>query len=267
MKNDENVKNKKIGSRRLILAALSCSIAAVAATVAMLCYYFAPRRFEGRTVTVPDLIGVSEDSISLPDGFCIERDYVFSDDADTGSVIAQTPAPKSRKKLPVGQDVKIRITVSLGQMQGIIPDLCGVPYVTAAIRLRELGAVVVAVSMFDSGAEAGAVICTDPPANTRIRRGDKVTIYVARERISESVKVPLVVGMDSESAVTLLLARGLKLGEVGYIMSDEALWGRVITQSLRPDIYVDGGTIIDITLGYDPQQKDRALPIGEDIEG
>ena len=258
MKNDENVKNKKIGSRRLILAALSCAIAALAAVAAMLWDYFAPRELEGRTVTVPDLIGVSEDSISLPEGFCLERDYVFSDDADTGAVIAQTPAPKSRRKISSGQEVDIKITVSLGSGRGVIPDLCGVPYVTAAIRLRELGAVVVAVPMYDSGERVGTVISTDPPADCEIEHNDRVTIYVAKDRISGSIMVPDVVGMEREHAVTLLLSRGLKLGDVSYIVSDEALCGRVITQSICPDVYVEGGTTIDITLGYDPEQKDRA---------
>ena len=267
MKNDENVKNKKIVSRRLAFAALSCAIAALAAVAAMLYSYFAPRRLEGRTVTVPDLIGVSEDSISLPEDFCLERDYVFSDDADTGAVIAQTPAPKSRRKLARGQKADIKITVSLGQKRGVIPELCGVPYVTAAIRLRELGVKVVAVPIFDSGAVVGTVISTDPPANREIGHNDKVTIYVAKARISGSVRVPFIVGMERERAVTLLLSRGLKLGDVSYIVSDEALCGRVITQSICPDVYVEGGTTIDITLGYDPEQKDRALPIGEDIEG
>ena len=226
--------------------------------MAMLCYYFAPRKAMGRVVTVPDLIGESEDSISLPEGFVLERDYVFSDEVDTGTVIAQTPAPKSHKKLPDGHKVNIKITVSLGQKRGIVPELCGLPYVTAAIRLRELGARVVCVSMFDSGADAGTVISSDPPAGREIGRGDRVTIYVARDRIDESVKVPNVVGMKGESAITLLLSRGLVLGDVKYIVSDEALGGRVITQSLSPDIYVENGTVINITLGYDPS-NDSAL--------
>lgn len=247
--------NKNIGSRRLVYTALSCTVAAVVAVIAMLCYYFAPRKSIGRVVTVPDLIGESEDSISLPEGFVLERYYVFSDDVDTGTVIAQTPAPKSYKKLPDGQKASIKITVSLGGNRGTVPELCGVPYVTAAIRLRELGALVVCVSMFDSGTKAGTVISSDPPAGREICRGDRVTIYVARDRIDESVRVPDVVGMNGESAITLLLARGLALGNVEYIVSDEALCGRVITQSLRPDIYVENGTLINITLGYDPSDN------------
>lgn len=246
-----NTKDKNRGSRRLAYAALCCAIAAAATVIVMLCYYFAPRKSEGRTVTVPDLVGVCEDSISLPEGFCLERDYVFSDEVDSGTVMSQTPAPKSRKKLPNGQDLNIKITVSLGHKLSVIPELCGVPYVTAAIRLRELGAEVVCVPIFDSGEKSGLVISSDPPAGTEIGCKDQVTIYVARERIYESVKVPDVVGMSTESAITLILARGLVLGEVQYIISDDALVGRVITQSLQPDIYVENGTLIDIALGCD----------------
>ena len=255
MRREENKKDRSL--IRLCFAAISCIAVATVFACAMLYYYFAPKKTAAKVITVPDLVGASEDSMTIPQGIEVEREYVYSDDAEAGAVISQSPAPKSRRKQKDGQAVRVRLTVSLGKKCGIVPDLVGLPYVTAAIRLREIGADVFAVSIYDADEKSGTVISTEPPKDTVIKDGDRVVIYVARRRVSASVKIPNFLGMDKESAITEIMLKGLSLGEIRYIISDGALDGKVVMQSLSPDTYVRGGTSIDITLGYDPCGKNE----------
>lgn len=253
MKNDENKKDRSI--KRLCAVAAVCTIGALVSAGAVLYYYFAPRAEDSRIVTVPDLVGECEDSISLPDGIALESDYVYSDDVDSGAVISQSPVAHSKRKLGLGEDVKVKITVSLGKKTGDIPDVCGMPYVKAALKLREIGARVSAVSVYDTDAETGTVISTDPQKNSRISEGDKVIIYVARKRVRGSVKVPNLVGMESAEAITRLLSQGLALGNIDYVIADGELCGRVIGQSAEAGACVTGGTKIDLSIGCDPEAE------------
>lgn len=254
MKNKEIKKDNSI--KRLCIIAAVCFAVALTSGALMLYHYFAPRKTAARVVIVPDLVGVCEDSMSVPRGVVIEREYVYSDSVESGTVISQSPAPKSRRKQAEDEPLQVKITVSLGKKTGAIPDVAGMPYVEAAIRLREIGADVVAVSVYDTEGKAGTVLSTSPSADTEIREGDRVVIYVARARVNASVKVPLIVGMESDRAATELWALGLRLGKIEYIMSDDALVGRVIKQSIAPDVYVRGGTEIDIAIGCEPDAYD-----------
>ena len=253
MKKDTVNKNRSI--KRLCITAAACAICAVISAGAVLGYYFAPRGRETKIVTVPNLVGECEDSISLPDGIVLERDYVYSNEADAGAVISQSPVAHSKRKLGRGEDVNVKITVSLGKKTGEIPDVCGMPYVKAALKLREIGAQVSAVSVYDADADAGTVISTDPPEKTQIGEGDKVIMYVARKRVRGSVKVPNLLGMESAEAITRLLSQGLALGNIDYVIADGELCGRVIRQSAEAGAYVKDGTKIDLSIGYDPETR------------
>ena len=255
VRREENKKDRSL--IRLCFVAISCIAVVTVFACAMLYYYFAPKKTEAKVVTVPDLVGACEDSMSIPQGIEVEREYVYSDDVEAGAVISQSPAPKSRRKQTDGQSVRVKLTVSLGKKSGTVPDLVGLPYVAAAIRLREIGADVIAVSIYDTDEKSGTVISTEPPKDTVIRDGDRVVIYVARRRVCASIQVPSFLGMDKESAITEIMLKGLSLGEIGYMISDGALDGKVVMQSLSPDVYVRGGTSIDITLGYDPCGKNE----------
>ena len=247
MKNKNRSKNEPLW--RLLLVAVGSVLAASVAGVLMLAYYFAPRATNAGTVTVPDLVGACADSVSVPEGIVLECDYAYSDEVDAGAVISQAPLPNSVRRCPDGESVCVRVTVSLGKKTGSVPDVSGLPYVEAAIRLRDIGARVSAISVYDTDDGAGTVICSSPPKGTEIKEGDKVVIYVARKRMNASVRIPSFIGMKAPEAITEILALGLALGDVEYMLADDALIDRVVAQNPCPDIYVKNGTLINITVG------------------
>ena len=230
------------------LFALATACVAITATVGFftLWYFFAPRDNGARLVTVPQFVGVSEDSLELPDKITVEKQYEFSSAADAGNVISQSPPKGSRRKCKDGESVCVRVTVSLGERRQVIPDVKGMTCAAAALRLREIGAEVVSVDVYDSGRDSGTVLSSSPPADTEIGDGARVVIYVAKNRVKASVKVPSLIGMRRSDACVLLMSRGLVLGDTVYAEGDA---DAVLAQSLPADAYVSHGSRIDLTVG------------------
>ena len=87
---------------------------------------------------------------------------------------------------------------------------------------------------------------TDPPADTQVEKGTQVTLYVSRESVQASKKVPNVVGRDLQTAIELLEAVGLKV-TYQEVESDKEP-NTVLTQSIERNEYVVSGATIELTV-------------------
>ncbi len=247
MKTDK-VKRKKLGTKGLVIAAICCVLTVLVTGASTLWYYFIPQHIDTETLTVPKLVGTNIDNLKTPRGFKIERIYEYSDDIGAGVVLSQRPMAQSRRKIQSGESVTLTVTVSLGKKTDKLPDVRGMQYFSAAIKLRELGAEVLSVPIYDSDKSAGEVLFTDPPANSLIEQGEQVVIYVAKKRFAASVKVPDLTGMDIDEACPKILYIGLKIGNIEYV-DDMDNCEKILSQSILPDMYVRHGTYIDIVVG------------------
>lgn len=253
MKRKDKKQNKSI--KRLAIVALCGVTLAAALGFCVLTYYFAPRRTDTQTVTVPRLVGKLWSDVNEGDGFDIIPEYEYSDELARGKIAAQSPPPNSIRRVKSGSRLEVKVTVSLGKKTNKIPKTTGMPYVQAAISLREIGADVVVMPIFDTEEKAGTVISTEPPENAEIRDGDRVVMYVARGRVKASVMVPSLVGMSVDEACIELLGVGLKLGEIKDESGNAAQSGKITAQSLREGIYVKDGTRIDLVVGGDDGEQ------------
>ncbi len=251
MRTDNNKNKKDFGIKRLIIVSICCVLVTVAAGLCVLWYYFAPKRTDAVTLTVPDYLGAEVDQVKAPRGFLIEKVYEYSDDADSGIVMAQKPLANSRRKSADGERIVITLTVSLGRKTNLVPDIGGMPYIPAALKLREIGADVVSIAVYDTGEEHGSVLYSDPPTGSEITDGERVVIYVAKKRTAASVKVPELVGMDVDEACLYLMLQGLTLGEVECFDHDPTRTDKVTRQSIMQGVYVKYGTKIDLAVGSD----------------
>ncbi len=97
------------------------------------------------------------------------------DDAPEGTVIGQDPGPGSR--VPRGE--RITLIVSTGAGSVIVPDVVGQPRETAADRLTGAGLNVDIVEQeVSERSEDDRVLDQAPAAGSRLRSGDRVTIFV-----------------------------------------------------------------------------------------
>ena len=117
---------------------------------------------------------------------------------------------------------------------------------------------------YDSEAEADEVLRTSPEAGEALRRGDRVTLFVARRHIKSSVRVPALVGLRLEDACLRALSAGLVTGEIAYEYSEEYGEGTVVAQSRAQDSYVLYGTEVDLVVSLG-REKENLHPFGRYI--
>ncbi|MBQ4091467.1 MAG: PASTA domain-containing protein [Clostridia bacterium] len=241
-------KQQKNNIKKLAIAAISCVILTVALGFGVLVYYFAPRKTDTRSIAVPVLEGMRWKDIDMAQSFSITPEYEYSDKVEEGKIMSQSPAAQSVRKVAEGEKLEIVVKVSLGKKTDKLPHTVGMPYVAAAIKLREIGADVIVIPVFDSKENAGTVISTDPPEDAEIQNGDRVIMYVARNRAKATVRVPNLVGTDVEAACVEILKLGLKLGKITDEGGNDAHSGTVTAQSLTEGMYVKNGTYIDLVV-------------------
>jgi beta-lactam-binding protein with PASTA domain len=172
---------------------------------------------------------------------------VFSDKYAEGEIISQSPSANLRRVYR-GEDIALRVTVSLGKERLYMPDLVGFDCYEAACVLRELGAVVRFASVYSEGGEHDKVLRTSIKADEEIEQGSRITLFVSRPRRHGSVKVKDYCRLPLSVATQRMMRDGLVLGEVIYAPSDDTADNFVIKQSLFVDSYVKWGSKIDITV-------------------
>ncbi len=196
---------------------------------------------------IPDLLGRAADAIPADEHVEYEKVYRYDTSAEAGTVIAQAPPAGSRRKLtPQAPTCTVRLTVSLGAESVTIPDLCGTDAREAAAKLRELG-LSVREERRESSYPEGCVLVTEPRADTRVNKGEAVTLTVSAGVPTESVTVPDLCGLSKSDALIRLWLAKLSLGEV-YETDSEEPAGQVVRQSHRAGTVVVAGTKLDLTV-------------------
>ncbi len=128
-------------------------------------------------VAVPDVTGNDADAASATlsqAGFTVARAYTVDAANPTSKISLQQPAAGSKTKK--GATVTIFVSVS-----GSIPDVSGMTLDDAKRALASQGYVVGNVAFTQEGSQQdGLVVKTEPEANTQLKPGEAVSIYVMR---------------------------------------------------------------------------------------
>lgn len=255
-------KEEKRLTRRLFLWAMASGLLCAGVLVGVLVYFFVPRDNDTYILTVPSLVGKNEGEVKSYSDLEITREWIYSSAAPKGRIISQTPYGGARRKIRSGEKYEVKIFVSLGDETRRIPDLSGVGASSAAAALRAIYAKVRSVAIYDGG-EDGRVLYTIPPADSEIKAGDMVTMFVARQRPVGSVTVPDFCGRTLAQAYKIAIAEGL------YIQENEnaSLDARVQGQSIPAGSKVRRGSYISfVTDGAEDTREREWPPIAEDID-
>ena len=131
-------------------------------------------------VTVPSVVGLQESDAEarLEDrGLIVNVDTRNADEPE-GQVLDQDPGPGSRVK----RGRTVTITVSTGAGSVVVPDVVGQPEGTARNILIGRGVTNIKVvrQTTDDESQDGRVTDQAPDPGTRIRSGERVTIFVAK---------------------------------------------------------------------------------------
>ena len=232
--------------RPLALSAwiLFCTVTLAAAGVAV--HYLYPNGLFLHEVEVPALVGenlrVAEPDPSV---FALEVTYQFHPEAPSGQILSQSPAAGMTRRVSARHPCTLSLTVSLGQEQVLVGDLCGMTEAQAQMECRRLG--LIPVIQKQAGHPSGNVARTEPAAGEILSRGAEIVLYVGDSKHSGSVAVPNMVGISEIGATGMLTSLGLTRGEVSYMTSDAKV-GTVIAQSVVSGTVVGVGTRVSIVV-------------------
>ncbi|MCR5276040.1 MAG: PASTA domain-containing protein [Clostridiales bacterium] len=128
---------------------------------------------------MPDVVGMDLDAAQkkLSDsGFVVSVEYDLSDTVPEDHVMSQSIAPNT----PVYRGDKVTIVVATQEELVMTPNVVGHPQKDAEDTLKEAAFEVNVITSFDASVPAGYVINQNPEADTKQKKGTKVTIIVSK---------------------------------------------------------------------------------------
>ena len=257
-KRDKRGRRRSESTSKPVSALQAVIIICVALVVCMLAlggFYWNSLR---NSVIMPNLIGAAEGAaVETMEELGIDAVVVnaYSEDFDDGVIMLQSREPGDRLR----RDVQITLTVSLGSQWYLLEDMTGWDLDMVIYTLENAGVATVEVDYSQSEQPVGTVLSVDhEPGWTS--RDVPIVVKVS----GQSVSVPSLSGLDLESALAVIEAEGLVLGEVAEGESADAKSGTVIAQSIAPYTQVLAGTAMDLTICRDQQIRyapDTALTL------
>ena len=223
----------------------------------------------GRYVTVPDLLGKSEEEARkiLKEqelGYKYQGERASSQ-YQKGLICEQTLAPGTS----VEKNTTIGCFLSTGSAGGLtVPSLVGQSEDAAKQTLERMGlSVSFDNTRYSNDVEKGTVITTNPGAGSSVQPGDVVTVFISQGMDTSMVKVPQMVGHYVEDAKTEL--RNLNLYcFITEAASDTVEKDFVIAQDIEAGSMVDTGTAVTITVSTGrPGAGDITVLDGSDSTG
>ncbi len=159
-----------------------------------------------------------------------------SDEVTLGNVIRTEP--KEGTELTPGQTVTLWISTGEEIKTGAMPNVVGTDVDTAKATLnnQKLKLKISVEEIYDSVTEKGQIVKTEPEKGEPLETGKEVVLYVSKG--PELVKMPNVVGMNIDTAITVLKAAGFQTPDIELVESEEEI-STVINQSQDKNAEVD----------------------------
>ena len=264
MKKNKN-KKERISAGKLFAVATVVSLISLTICFCLFAKLFLRNDKDKTLVEIPNLVGKSIDEVESGDyfGIKIEKEPIFSDKYAEGVVMSQSPSANLRRVYR-GEDISIRVTVSLGKERLYMPNLVGFDCYEAACRLRELGVVVRFAPIYSEGGEYDKVLYASREVGEEFEQGSRITLFVSRPRLYGSIKVKDYCRLPLSVATQRIMRDGLVLGEIIYAPSEDTADNFVIEQSLFVDTYVKWGTKINFTVATDSCEEVEIETNGEE---
>jgi serine/threonine-protein kinase len=200
------------------------------------------------TVQVPQVVGLGIDAarrVCAQAGLqCVEEDRRHSDDLPPDHVVSQAPAAATAVK----RGRSVRVVVSLGQQQVVVPDLRGMTLRQASLQLANAHLVLGDVARIHAGAEGTTVRATVPPAGAQTALGDSIDVLVAVAETGEPYVMPSFVGQDANEVRSFVEARGFRIGRLTYRAARGVYPGTVLEQYPLRGSLIRRGEAIDLVV-------------------
>lgn len=198
-------------------------------------------------IKVPDFKGMTleeaeEEAEKL--GLKIEEgEKVYSPDQEEGLITSQSPSKGSK----VAKDTVIKVNISKGKKNGVVPNIVDMDYKEAKKYLEEFGFELGMIKTVTSTKPVDTVVYQSVAAGTSADVGTVIDVEVSDGKGKELKTVPMLVGLDIDAAKSTIEACGFKVGNISYEESSEAK-NIVIRQQYKKDEELEEGSTIDIVI-------------------
>lgn len=159
-----------------------------------------------------------------------------------GKIFLQEPAPKEIVKK--GRNIKV--WVSKGEALIDIPELDGMNYLDAKILLEKKGLVVDRVVGVKANGSYNEVIATDPPSDRLLTKGERISFLVNTSENYSTVKMPDIIGLNVDEAISILNENNLILGNIEYTTLEDIEKNVVVRTGVEEGTKLKVGSSIDI---------------------
>ncbi len=176
----------------------------------------------------------------------------YSADVPENNVIFQEPEPGAEIKK--GRDV--RIIISKGAKSILMPNLKGLSVRQARIILEEnslrRGEI---SSTYSNNIKKDEVIAQVPSQGTMITRGEGVDLLVSMGIRPRAYKMPDLIGLSLNSAITIIENMDLVLGEIKTHFHKGKLLNTVVAQEFLSGYHVTQGSTVNLVINRKSVQK------------
>ena len=192
-----------------------------------------------------------------------ESSYVYNDKYPAGVVCDQRPAVGER--VPPGTEIFVYI--SLGEQTDTMPKLDGYSAENANSLLKALQIQLTILTDKEYSDEVleGHVTRTDPEADTELKNGQVVTVYISQGPEIKLVKVPSVEGASLSNATASLNSRGLEIQSREDYSATVAA-GYVISQTPPAGTEAEEGSVVTVVVSKGKQTLTLPAVTGQSKE-
>lgn len=267
---DKNDKNKKKGflanlgedkkKRNIIIAVV------VAICLIPLIYLLTTMIGGEELIKVPDLENMTyEEAVTKLEEMNLEiekGDDVFSADVEEGKVAEQDPKSGTEVK----EEMTITVNLSKGSKDGSVPNLVDMNESSVSDYLEEYGFVLGSVKQETNTEPAGTILSQTPAAGTVAEKGERINIVVSDGKGEKEGVVPMLIGIEINSAKKQINDAGFKVGIITYDESEIYAEGYVMWQEHAANTNINQGTTINVKVSKGPPVVDPGEEIGGEDE-
>jgi serine/threonine-protein kinase len=159
-------------------------------------------------------------------------------------IMSQDPSPGTVVK----EGRPISVTISLGSLTTVVPNLAGKSLREARVELNRVNLRAGRFSKLHHKSEKDVVVSHTPSPGREVSRGTSVDILLSLGPSSREYKLPNLVGLQRDKVKTLLDAMGLKLVDMAVRKDLEHPQDTVLEQKPAPASLVAEGSSISLVI-------------------
>ena len=213
-------------------------------------------------VNLPDFTGYNYDQLTsnteLTKVFDFKINYIVDTTTAGGTVLSQEPVA-GRSLMKNKKGIPVTLNVSTGYILTEVPDVTGLNYKEASLKLTNAGFQVEINNVASEIVDKDLVISSSPIAGEQISAGSTVYIDVSGGVEIAYIKMPNLIGLSEESAINKISVYNLTYAGTERVDSEFDA-GTVIAQSTPAFAELEERTNIIITVSNGPKQEELPPP-------